>query len=72
MSKNPELPPVLVVELTRAEAMAMNVAMSAGLYPELGYPAERVKFALKNHYASVTPGEKPVVFSHLAFYAPIQ
>ena len=72
MEKNAPLPPMLAVELTRAEAMAMNLAMAAGLYPDLGYPAERVRLALENHYASLTPGEKPPVFSQVVYSAPIQ
>ena len=46
-----EPPASLLVKLTRAESMAMNVALEAGMYPkQAGFPVEAVRRALVDLY----------------------
>ena len=63
-----EPPASLLVKLTRAESMAMNVALEAGMYPkQAGFPVEAVRRALGDQ-----PRRAIAVLSQIIFCTPIQ
>ena len=68
MEMNAKRLPLLAVKLTRAESMAMNVAIEAGLYPkQAGFPVEAVRRAIGNQ-----PKKAIAVLSQIIFCPPIQ